>query len=259
MLPIHQFWKKWISAEKLAGYVTDQNGIRLRYLREHNHWLPHLNQCKQQILNFVAQSNAKKINILGSGWLLDVPLNDLLNTGCHVTLTDIWHPANVMHQYKTNNQVTFLKNDLTGGCVEKAVHLNHFDVIEQVISNAPTPFNISKYDAIVSVNLLNQLDILLCDYIEQKFKTKAANLAPLRQTLQQNHLNWLKGGNSLIITDVTEEQFSFDGQKIASKPLVYASFSNFKKLNHWTWVFDTHGRYNHNMVTHFNVEAWKST
>ena len=52
--------------------------------------------------------------------------------------------------------------------------------------------SLEEYDLVISLNLLNQLDILLCDYLKEKFKIdNEETLLPIRKIIQQNHLDIL--------------------------------------------------------------------
>ncbi len=259
MVSILSFWHKWQTPERAAGYVTDQNGIMTRYRREQANWEPHLTKCHQTIETFVTHTQAQNIAILGSGWLLDIPLEALVAKGCHITLYDICHPAVVLHKYKNTPNVHFAKCDLTGGTVQLAVNATTFPNFCTLLTQVPQPFNTAEYDAIISVNLLNQLDILLCDYLKDKFSVTQDKLSAIRQTIQQNHVTWLKAGKALIITDVTELSITIRNKIAQTNPLVFAHFDGYKKLDHWTWLFDTNQRYQPGFNTHFRVEAWCNT
>ena len=59
------------------GFFLDSEGILNRYYREKGAWDSHLENTKKAILQS-AESKGKNIAVvLGSGWLLDVPLAEL--------------------------------------------------------------------------------------------------------------------------------------------------------------------------------------
>src|SRR5210317_1415141 len=77
------------------GYLADQQGIIDRYLRERGGWDSHLLKCREYILDKVNKLAISDITILGSGWLLDVPLEELSGLCNKITLIDIHHPRQV--------------------------------------------------------------------------------------------------------------------------------------------------------------------
>lgn len=63
------------------GYLNDQQGIMNRYLGESKQWEKHLPRCRKFITStFEDPGGGEKkesVAVLGSGWLLDVPLDHL--------------------------------------------------------------------------------------------------------------------------------------------------------------------------------------
>ena len=83
---------------KNMHYVADQQGIIERYLKEAESWASHLENTKRAIIE--SAENKKKDNcaILGSGWLLDVPIEYLCQHFKKVYLFDVVHPTQIKHK-----------------------------------------------------------------------------------------------------------------------------------------------------------------
>ena len=79
--------KKFKDILKKMGYLADQYEIIHRYHREQGGWDSHLKNCREYITKKGTKHNVKEITILGSGWLLDVPL-ELLKSYPHLLITD---------------------------------------------------------------------------------------------------------------------------------------------------------------------------
>ena len=62
---------------KKFGFFKDQNGIINRYLREKEAWQAHLSNTRDFIINSSMNKDNSKAVILGSGWLLDIPVDEL--------------------------------------------------------------------------------------------------------------------------------------------------------------------------------------
>jgi len=237
---------------KNRHYTIDQNGIMNRYLTEKKNWQEHLNNSKQYILDCISNKNYNTLAILGSGWLLDVPVDDILKQGVKLYLLDINHPKQIVNKYKNEKNITFIKTDLTNNLTEKINYAKDInDFINIVNNNSIIYFN--KYDFVVSLNLLNQLDILLCDLLKKKFTVNNNDLINIRQTIQQNHLTGLSKGKGCIITDYNEINYKKQINEGVSKQLIYVSLDNLKNKKEWIWNFDTKETYNSNLKTVFKV------
>jgi hypothetical protein len=74
------------------GYLRDQEGIMNRYLAESEQWQYHLEKTRNFIAGSFNGSQAESVAVLGSGWLLDVPLEKLRRRFRKIYLVDIHHP-----------------------------------------------------------------------------------------------------------------------------------------------------------------------
>ena len=106
------------------GYLRDQQGIMTRYLREAPQWKEHLDRSRafiQSTFPAGGHEGVKKgtLVVLGSGWLLDVPLDHLLNIFSKVYLVDIYHPPQIRKKMENRDNVILLEADISGGGIEQ--------------------------------------------------------------------------------------------------------------------------------------------
>ena len=99
------------------GFIKDQQGIMNRFIRESSGWQTHLENSRNFISGSFHQTEAETVAVLGSGWLLDVPLEDLIRRFRHIYLVDIHHPVQIRKKTAAMNQVELVEEDLTGGAV----------------------------------------------------------------------------------------------------------------------------------------------
>ncbi len=90
-----------------------------RYLRESAGWNKHLERTRKFISDSFAHTEAESVAVLGSGWLLDVPLDHLIQRFRKVYLVDIHHPIQIRKKTAGMSQVELIEADLTGGAIEK--------------------------------------------------------------------------------------------------------------------------------------------
>ncbi len=235
-------------------FVNDQEGIYRRFKREKENWLPHLENTKQFILKGLREAKGRVL-VLGSGWLLDFPTALFANNELQFYLCDLKHPEQVSKQWQENTQVHFLEMDATGGLVEVARNASSAgEFIQQLENFQATPF-MQDYDWVISLNIWNQLDILLVEYLEKKFVLSDAERKQIQQYVQAQHLEQLQQRKSLLISDYKEMIYTMKGEYLHSRSLVYTDVEQWTETSQWDWNFDTKGRYYANKKTVFRVVA----
>jgi hypothetical protein len=242
------------------GYKSDQQGIIKRYLREKTNWQDHLNRSSDYIRRFCDQiPSDSTIAILGSGWMLDLPLEYLVNKFKLIYMVDVLHPVQIKHRLKDKENVIFIEKDLTGYAsdVSRIVHNSQITGIMDSLINLPTRNVLSdlRYDVILSVNILTQLDSLLCDFITSKFFLPSDHLILFQKKLQQEHLNLLASRPSCLISDV-KEVFTYRNNSIAFvTDSLKVDWPAGKHSESWNWVFDSNYSYHPRYKTNLSVKA----
>jgi hypothetical protein len=244
------------------NYFADQDGIIDRYLSEDGRWEPHLRNTKNFIKECLKEHLTKRVSILGSGWLLDLPVNFLKDNFEEVIFYDLRHPLEIKHKFRKQSNFRFVEMDLTGGIIEEVFTILNsgrkftIDEIEQqiLITSAELPF---QSDYTVSLNILNQLDILIIDYIRKKTNLPDHLANRLRANIQQKHLEFLHPGKSCLVTDFEEINLDSDNNIVQTNPLIFVPISDNLIQKKWVWEFDSKMNYHKLYKTVFNVMALK--
>lgn len=241
------------------GFEKDQNGILKRYLCESDAWTPHLKKTKEAILNQTASKSKNKAAILGSGWLLDVPLPELVSLFSEIWLFDIHHPSLIKKQVSKYKNVKLVETDISGLVLPIFSLINHNRLHHKSLEElSPSfSFDLSEFDFIVSCNLLNQLDIIILDYITKHFQFSAVEETRLRNLIQQTHLNLLPSNKSCLITDTEEIWINKKDEMIGQKQLIFADLPENKSYDQWIWLFDNQFSYHHHCKTWLKVKAYQ--
>lgn len=240
------------------GFRSGQEGIMRRYIRENTGWVTHLNSTKNFIKTALDDMKPDTVRLLGSGWLLDVPMDELLKKCQHIVLVDVAHPQQIIHKYQNNPKVEFQNDDLTGisNFLLKTPRksINFFSLSNHV-AHAKTP----RYteDLVVSLNLLSQLSDLTVPMLTKQLKLSNKQANELAKQIQANHMLSLPVGKSLIITDYEEEYRETEGQLLGTKPTVFVNMPHGNRAHEWDWRFDTHGTYREDTITTLKVMAIK--
>lgn len=135
---------------KDMGYVKELIAIGARHKRCRDAWADHLDLCKKVILDAARGIKHDKVTILGSGLLLDIPIDELSEMFGEVVLADIFHMPETVKRTAT------MKN----------VRLKTIDLIEA------GPKWLADSDLVVSANVLTQLPLLPMDRAQAKGEIK---------------------------------------------------------------------------------------
>ena len=225
------------------GMIKDQNGIIRRYINEQGSWTEHLNRTKKFIFRFLEQVKPRSVAILGSGWLLDVPVKYLAERVGKVIFCDLIHPQQILHKYREQANFEFLEIDITGGMVTEAFALagrEKMDIYKLKDNIDLLSIHLPVHaDVFISVNILNQLDVLITDYLVgiKKLDFQGVNL--LREKIQGDHLQFLMENDNCLVTDTTEIAMDDENREISRKSLLCTKFPWDKVKEQWIWEFDT--------------------
>jgi len=242
------------------GYISDQSGIYNRYAREMENWNAHLERTKQYISSYILKNQFQTATVLGSGWLLDLPLEILSLSLKKTLLCDVHHPPQIKQKLRKYDGFELITADITGGHIAnayEAVHRYRKSKKKTGISD-PEPKGFmpaEETDCYISLNVLNQLDILIIDYLKAQNIYSTDELNALRKSIQQNHLNMLPKNRSCLITDFEETVFRKEDVPEYSKSLLYTELPGGKNIQTWEWLFDTTGSYHKGCKTVFKVVA----
>lgn len=225
-----------------------QRGIARRYAANRGGWQAHAERTKSVVQHFAEGLTSRHITVLGSGWLFDCPVRELLNAGFTLTLVDIAHPPQVVLQWKGAKGIEFQELDVTGGLLELLYSTRRMEVpaaLDGIQGLSPTPNSLDIGGAAISLNLLSQLPYPLQE-AELQFGNTEYNQAASQ--LQQAHLRLLGCfAQRLLITDMLEYHYAPNTQQPGEPkriiPTVYTSIPWATQPESWVWEFDHTGAY----------------
>lgn len=239
------------------GLCDDQEGIMKRYLNEAGSWNSHLQSTKDFIKHCVGEVKPKTVGILGSGWLLDVPANFLIENCETVYFYDIRHPRQIVHKFRNDDSARFIELDITGGAIEFVYNAIRNKSLKKDLLTIPLSGFCPQetLDYIISVNVLNQLDILIVENLRKIKDLDAQLIIDFRTIIQRNHLKSLPADKSCLITDFEEQLYDRTGKFVEKRSLLYTELPEAKFEQNWIWNFDTQMTYYPNRKTNFKVIA----
>lgn len=238
------------------GYYDYQSGLIYRHLNQESGWDSHLEKCRKYILKAIDSSKPRKVTVLGSGWLLELPVAEIVEKTGMVSLIDIIHPPDVVSQAGEIPNIELIESDVTGGLIEqvwKKISSYPFyrkaDNLEGIIIPEYKP--VSDPGMIISLNLITQLEVLPVRYLRKKAKINEDEMYRFRKEIQDRHLDFLSKYNSVLITDYEEVVTDRSGS-VKRIPTLLTDLPEEAEREEWTWNFDLKGAdyYNSRSVMH---------
>ena len=243
------------------GYYDYHNGLISRNLNQEGGWDSHCEHSRNFILNALNYSKPEKVTVLGSGWLLDLPLAEMLERTNKICLIDIIHPPDVIKQAGSLKNVELIEDDVTGGLIEEVCQIagkhSFFNKLSS-LENIHIPEYKLNFDPgmVISLNILTQLEILLIAFLKRKTKIRDEEFNWLRAEIQKKHIDFLKKNKSVIITDYAEV-FTGKSGDITTIPTLMTDLPRGNIREEWTWKFEQTKAYRYNSTSVMKVIAIK--
>jgi len=186
-------------ALRKLGYFKDREGMYSRYINEQNNWNSHLKNTKRSIISSSETKNKNLCVILGSGWLLDIPIDELSNMFKKIILVDVTHPKQIVHFVRRYDNVELIEKEIT------QISNVFFSFIKGKNNSATELLNlieekndfglgniINEADFVVSANLVTQLSVFFQEYLTKKKLFSEDVINKFSAKIQKNHLDNLQ-------------------------------------------------------------------
>ena len=198
------------------GYLKRLIALEFRERRCRGAWGPHLARTRQFIVKAIdLVPRPRSVVIVGSGLLLDVPLEDLADRFERVYLVDMFHMPQVRRAVRRYFNVKLLAGDVTG-----LFAMLKEDKAPGPRTPPPSPRipHLADADMIVSCNCLTQLAGPFNDLFRATRGFADADCDMLSAQVMEKHLAAITheaAGVGVVITDT--ERFAMQGDRIVSR------------------------------------------
>ena len=244
------------SAKKL-GQLRETIAMEARYKRSKKQWDSHLENTKQ-LIKAAAEDIAEKsdVIILGSGLLLDIPIEYLAKKFSHVYLIDVVHLKTTKQLCKKYNNVLFIEHDVTG-LAEQMVH-NPADKIDFQPA-LKIPKISAKTGLVVSANMLSQIHLSPIFFAEENLDFNEEKLEKLAHDIMSAHLQLLKETSCKVclITD-NKRVYKDRNQNITNAEEVLFNIELPEPDESWYWEIAPIGELDKNLSMTSLVYAYKN-
>jgi hypothetical protein len=241
------------------GYYNYQKGLIIHHVNQEGGWENHMERCRGLIIRALDIYKPEKVTVLGSGWLLDLPLAELIERTGKVSLIDIIHPPDVAIQVNRYKNVELLEQDITGGLIEEVWQMTRQNSFFRKLSSLKN-ISVEEYNPgddpgmVISLNILTQLECLLIDLLKKRSKIAEEELTLFKSAIQKKHIDFLRKHSSVLITDYAEVITSKSGStKTLNTLLTDLPQSRFSE--EWTWNFDRTGGDMYNSRSQFMIKG----
>lgn len=205
------------------GYLYEAVAIRARAARCRAAWAPHQERTRAVLRAAVGRCpRRRKAVVLGSGLLLDVPLDELAAVFREVVLVDVVHPLGTGWRRRRFANVRTVAADVTG--VAEAVLAAARDPAAPLPRAEPTLFcDDGDVDLVASVNLLSQLPYRPATYLTRAGVHPAEAVDAFARDLVAAHLDYLRRvpGVAALVADVEELTVDTKGAVAAREDTLY--------------------------------------
>ena len=241
------------------GYYAYQNGLIYNDLNQEGGWDGHLTHCRNFIIRMLENYKPSAITVLGSGWLLDLPLAEILEKTGMIYLVDIVHPPEVVRQAGELEKVVLVEQDITGGLIEEVWNATRkFSFFRKLKSlrSIEIPEFVPAFNPglVISLNILTQLETRLLEWLKKRSSAEEDELLLFRKRIQERHIEFLLKNKSILISDYEEVVTKKNG-KINSIPTLFAAIPPGQFMEEWTWDFDLRSHENYNSTSVIKVRA----
>jgi hypothetical protein len=223
-------------------YYDYQQGLIQRHLNQEGGWDSHLEHCRNFILKALDLCKPYKITVLGSGWLLDLPLSEMVEIADKVCLVDIIHPPEVISQVSGLKKIELIEQDITGGLIKevwgktrKHTFLNRLKTLDDIIIPEYQPDD--DPGMVLSLNILTQIEALPVKFITKHAKIDDDTFKCFCTAIQKKHIDFLKKYPSVLITDISEVITNQAGE-VTEKQTLLTDLPEAGFKDEWTWDFD---------------------
>lgn len=228
------------------GYYDYQQGLLNNFLIQENGWLSHQQKCRNFILKAIDYFKPVKITVLGSGWLMELPLVEMAERTDEICLVDIIHPPELVSQVSALKKVKLIEEDVSGGLIEKvweaAGKRTFFNKLKSLDGlEIPEYRSVEDPGLVISLNILTQIEVLPLALLSKKAKASENEYLLFRKKIQSKHLEYLKLHDSVIISDISE-LFTRTGGKTEKVNTLLVDLPEGIISDKWKWDADMKGR-----------------
>lgn len=236
------------------GYTYQNVSLKFRSRRCAKAWQSHVQQCRQLILEQFKEINPRALMIIGSGLLLEIPIQELLKGSEKIYLVDLVHSKEVRNLAKRHSQIVLVEKDISS--------------LLEILKKGQSPFqpaglpweslapwSLPKVDWVVSANLLSQIPLMISEALPMSSEVYKDFARRVRDQHIERLLN--QSERVLLFADFETRYIDHSGQRIKTESYS-VDLKSLKFLEEWTWEISPFGETSKDYKIEMLVKAyWK--
>lgn len=241
---------------RVLGYLDEALAMRRRYQRNREYWRSHLGNTRNFVLATAEKiPNRKRIVILGSGLLLDVPLAELAGMFREIILKDVVCLPEARKQIRKYENVKFIEQDVTN------IASRLFENGRQNVARLPeADETLTDVDVelVISLNILSQLWVVprsfTARYLENVSRTRIDEWC---REIVEAHYNWLRSlsCNVCLVADFEQVKRNRESIVISRGSTIY-DLRLPEPDTSWTWNIVPRGKDSPHTSKELIVGGW---
>lgn len=219
------------------GYVYQNISLKFRARRCAKAWKSHNENCREFVRGHLAKIQPKSVMVIGSGLLLEVPMEDLLVMAEKIYLVDLVHAPEIRRLAAKNPKVELIERDISGllGLLKKGT--GPFQLKNIPWKRLP-PWDLPAVDVVVSANLLSQIPLMISEVLPM---TSDA-YEKFARSVRDQHLERLfkQASKVLLFADFETRYIGHEGQRIKTESYD-VNLQSLKFDREWIWEISPYG------------------
>lgn len=227
-------------SNKLAkdwGYTYQNVSLNFRSRRCRKAWRSHVEQSHQLVCEQLAVVKPKSVLILGSGLLLEIPIEALLVQCEKIYLVDLVHSAKIRRLARKHAQIELIEKDISSilGFLKKG---QAPFLMKSIPWDLLPAWNLPEVDWVISANLMSQIPLIISETLPMTPTVYRDFARKLRDEHVRRALS--QGKHVLLFADFETLYKSRDGE-LLKKEDYKVDLGSLKFLKEWEWEISPFG------------------
>ena len=231
-----------------AGFLYQMIALRARYRRNKVAWKNHIEACHNFVIKVAEMTkNKNRAIVLGSGLLIETPIDYLANRFHEVILVDAIHGLPERWKVRQYQNVTMIEADITGLINTNTINIRKDFDITQMSKN---------FDLAISSNVLSQLPLFLHNSLNSTLLSNE-DAATERQVIVSHISNIrMMADRYCLISDY--EHYIIDDELRAEHVDLFCGVMLPPPSETWTWSIALRPEVFRNKDVYSHVGAWSN-
>lgn len=235
------------------GYIYQNVSLKFRARRCAKAWQNHVDESKKFINDHVDKIKPKSILIIGSGILMEIPIEDLLAKVEKIYLVDLVHSGTVRKIARQNpTKIELIERDISCllGFLKKG--MGPFQ-LKQIPWKQLPAWDLPKVDLVISANLLSQIPLMISEMLPMSTEV----YDKFARSVRDQHIERLfnQSQNVLLFADFETRYIARDGETLKIEKYD-VNLRSLKYDRTWIWQISPLGETSKDYKIEMRVQSY---